>query len=736
MNTHDKKNGAVLTIVEAVETLSNIADLEFDRNVGVSQLHDLTLQGKPLTYHTVHWLHHKDSGDTVSVVRETFRVILHYLRDFYKQDYAHVYDPKAIEGIKTIMVLVGEAAKKLDKYTALFQKTQAKSVTDLKEYKKLQEFYLNRIEPKVDEGILGKWILALSQKVKSEKDIKLNGKTSPQTKHVFVDLESAKKDTEYELFYLKKEDGSRFFNPRLIRNIKLVSDFGTYFGEVKEEDLLSSMEIWRDRVAHAYGKNIVSSAQSYMKQYFSESKGAKEREIVILINKTLMAIMLTANPHNLSHNLPLKTCEDYFRDFIGYLRDCVASADYQHLIAYPPAKTDKLAVSIVEVIQALCLALYTQLTGDQELLSLIHGLIHSAQEQTKQDRSYSLANKLAMDYAAMAKLMKLHPNGPLNKILDSLEAGVYNGYDPASQGNLPTQLYSLYAQDHILKVLRWPCPTDQEFIHKANVKGEFKAFLRACDYDHEIKKCLLINLQDRTTWKEHFRCTAIEGLLEQDFHKHLAIVSLPKDTEFYHQLAPYHEDNNAEVFIKHLKEQVRGESGGFWFSGVLKKELGKTFINDVIEGIHKTFFSGKNVLLRDHRLDFIEIFYLFLQLKIMDLVKPDVVGVCCKDAIDNSSTTAAELFVFVKMLTQERLSENDQEHLDLMLYGPSLLYRERLVHPERFHRMNAAIKTIEGVCEQLGQKDFVKIIYEVFGKLYKTPILKAKAVVQKSRDAF
>ena len=42
------------------------------------------------------------------------------------------------------MVLVGEAAKKLDKYIELFQKINVRSVTELREYKQLQEFYFSK----------------------------------------------------------------------------------------------------------------------------------------------------------------------------------------------------------------------------------------------------------------------------------------------------------------------------------------------------------------------------------------------------------------------------------------------------------------------------------------------------------------------------------------------------------------------------------------------------------------
>ena len=134
--------------------------LEFDREIGIAQKHEIVFGEETIGYKSVHWLHQSDAPATVNLVRETFRVILHYLKQFYIKEYNHVTDPTTLEGIKTIMVLVGEAAKKLDKYTEIFHQTQ--SVMEFKEYKQLQEFYRAKIARKVEEGPLSKWILELS----------------------------------------------------------------------------------------------------------------------------------------------------------------------------------------------------------------------------------------------------------------------------------------------------------------------------------------------------------------------------------------------------------------------------------------------------------------------------------------------------------------------------------------------------------------------------------------------
>lgn len=720
----DTQEDSTLTIVEAVETLSNIADLEFDRNVSIAEKHDLVIHDKPLIYHSVHWLHQKDANATVSVVKETFKVILNYLRNFYRDEYASIYDPQALEGIKTIMVLVGEAARKLDKYTAIFHAKQAESVTQLKEYKKLQDFYLTRIARKIDEGVLGKWILGLTQRVRTERPVKkkinLQGVKGSQSKHVFIDLESVKKDTEYELFMLRKEDGTRFFNPRLIRNIKLVSDFGSYFGEEKQQDdPLQNIDIWQDRVAYASAKAIIGKAIVPIEKFFQLKPLSIESDLAMNLYKAIMALLLANNPHNLSHNLPIKNCCDYFHDFQVFLRYCLRSREYENMIAYPPSKADVNSNRILATIQNLCQILYAELDGLAEISSWIHGLINQAKEahplQNKEETG--IITQMTQEYTALSRYLKTHSNGPLNKILEALESGEYREFDPLIQKNFPSQLFTLHIDENKCNIARWPSPTHQEFINKATVTDEFKAFLYGIA--KQDMKCLMINLQDRAGWKDCSRCIAIEDLTKIDtLQDKIEVITLAKDTEFYHQLAPYSQENHADVFIKTFEKQLNDDQCGFYFPMHLKKVISQKFIKEMMQGVHKIFFSGKNILLREHRMDFIEIFYQFLIMKIIEMEKPSYVGFTCKDSIDIGACAGAELFVFMKMLTQERLSESDQERLDLMLYGPALLYRERIMLPERFNRMVSALKVIESARKEYGQSQFVKVIEETFGKFY------------------
>jgi hypothetical protein len=722
-----------LSIIEAVETLSNIADLEFDQNIGIAQKHETIIDNEKVTYKTLHWLHQKDSASTVNLVKDIFRVILHYLRQFYRREYSYVTDPKTIEGIKTIMVLVGEAAKKLDKYTTLFHQAHMKSIMETKEYKQLQEFYLSKIARKIDEGVLGKWILGLYlgklHQASSERASKTEVKPF-DTQYVFIDLETVKKDTEYELFFIRKEDGSRFFSPRLLRNIKLVSDFGSYFGGHQGIDPLGAIKTWQDRVFHVCARNILKVLGNQLEHFFHDMRQVKDHELVGLLSKALFALMLSSHSHNLLRHQPVKSCAEYFEDFQSFLRLALNHKIYQRWIAYPPQSSNHLASDLLNFIHTLCRALYANLQGLEEMEPIVVGLVKEASQQVSTEHgeeakaSDKIWNYLANDYASMLKLIKKHPNGPLIKVLEVLEENTFHVFDPLLQHNLPNTMYDLYLEEQRLQHIRFSAPIHQEFINKALINEEFKGFLRHYQIQSPKKKHLLINLQDRTSWREHARCVALEELQEMPEMKEvLTVVTLATDTDFYHQLSPYHQINHADVFIKQFKEHIKGETSGFYFPPSIDKKQLFHFINHSIDAIHKIFFSNKNVLLKEHRMDFIEIFYLLLQLKLIDLVQPTSFSLTCKDTIDIGQSYSVELFILLQLINHQTWTESDRNFVNFLLYAPALLIRERILLAERFNRMISAVRTIENVRHEYGEESFYQLIQEVFKPLFKSSVL-------------
>jgi hypothetical protein len=728
MTTKDSQH---LSIIDVVETLSNIADLDFEQEIGVTQKHELVVGNERVIYKTVHWLHPIDGHSTIQLVRETFRVVLHYLRQFYRREYSYITDQKTVEGIKTIMVLVDEAAKKLDKYTDLFHQTQR--VTEFKEYKQLQDFYLSKIARKIDEGLLSQWILGLSLG-KSEKQIPLPASIEEKkidTQHVFIDLESVKKDTEYELFFIRKEDGSRFFSPRLLRNIKLVCDFRSYFGELPAPDPLEGIKHWMDSLMHTFARQLVKLVGQKAEQFFHEVRKIKENEIIQMINKALFALMLSSHSQNLIKHHPRKTCAEYFEDFRSFLRDILRTKTYQKWLTHPPKESNEMANDLLDIIHILCRGLCMQLQSYSELEPVITSLIHETEPPAKINTGpVKLWQQLALDYQNMSKLIKKHPNGPLFKVLEILEENAYHVFDPLIQHNMPSQLFDLYMPDQRISLIRLPAPIHQEVINRATVGEEFKGALNYYSEGSIPRRHLLINLQDRTSWREYARCLALEQLqYKSEFEEVLCVVTLAIDTDFFNQQSPYHDVNHMQTFLQQFKEHLLDDFSGYYFPLTISKQQLTAFIDQALPLIHHMFFSSKNVLIRESRLDFIEIFYLLLQLKLMDWIRPTTVSLTCKDAIDTGPAYSAELFVFLKMVHAQEWTIEDTNFLNFMLYAPALMTRERVMRPDRFHRLISVLKTIENAQYEHGIKTFFNSMQAMEAQLFEAPFLQAHLTI-------
>jgi hypothetical protein len=741
MNAKGKNNeGANLSILEAVETLSDIADLEILPEVGVAERHSITLGNQAITYRSIQWIHQDDLETQLNHLKEIFKVILGYLREFYKTHQNEADTQRSVEGIKSIMVLVGEAAKKLDRFTSLFNGiNKTTHITDWKEYKQLQDFYLSRIARHIDEGVLSKWIYGLAKRTfMGEPPSATATEKVLQAKHVFVDLEAVKKDTEYELFFMRKEDGSRFYSPRLIRNIKLVCDFGDYIGETRSDDPLLDIELWQDRYSYACARDLYKELEPAIKKFYETGVHFEDKLVVESIRKTLMALMLCSNVNHLTRNAPPKSCLEYFTDFQIYLRQTLQARGYQRLLVYSPEESEETARSIIETVQAICSAFFRVMKGYHEMVGPMRGLLQEAKEGISKEhidaakKCNMLWSRLGCDNVGLTKLLKRHTNGPLVKVLNILEENSINVFDPLTQGNLPAQLYSLYFNEEKVDCLHLPCPVKQEVIDKVSIVEEFKAYISNLRTSHPDKKILIINMQDRTSWREYVRCKALEELQFQDeYADNLVVATLAKDTEFYYQLPPYLEDRHAEQFIKQLKAQILDEKSGFFFPKEIRKQLADGFIDDLASAVHRIFFHNKNILLQEHRMDFIELFYAFLELKLIELTKASMFSFSCKDGVDIGSASSALLFGILKLLHEEQLSESDTEYLDVLIYGASVLVRERMITPERFKRMINAIKVFETTREEHGLSNFAMIMREAFGRLYKTNILDSLVIIPK-----
>lgn len=661
------------TLLDAVETLSTIVESEI--GVGVMDDHLISLRGKSVQYRTVHWISAKGGKDAIDHIRQIFNVIFEYIQEREKD----------VEGVRTLMQLVGQATRKL--YLAGLI-----GVRDSNEYRQIQDFYNKQIAPKIDRDKLGVWMLAFTKNaMQAKKALRLKGK---EKKPVLVDLEAVKSDREYELFFLKKEDGTRFYNPRLLQNIRLVCHFEAQFSG-KEEDPFVQVEEWLMHVHQNVAKSILGSISTALNRFYRLSVKKGDNELVADLKKCVMALMLAAQP-----GAKGKKCKQYFADFQRYYREILYSPEYYKLINEPLSEKDHLGKGMLDLIQKIASAIYREISLYKFLFPQVNQFIEaSLASPPSEEGPVSLWNGLSSDYLALQKHTKGHLTGSLERLLGDLKGKGNPTYDPWMQQNYPSQLYRIQIGDRTAECLHIPCPVIQEFIHKAVVNEEFKNFIRGGD---ELEPHLIFNLQDRTSWKEHARCAALEDLQHiKQFENRLHVVTFAKTTDFYHQEANYAKVQHADLFKSTLKEHLNDLNTGFYFPPTSALTTWEN-LEPMIEAIHNIFFSGKNVLSRDQRLDFIEIVYLALQMHLLGKFQPSSFSFICKDGVDGGAAGAATFLAAVKLFSPTKLTTEDRKIINEIMHTSALLNRERIVHPHIFKRFLSAIRTIEGVREREG----------------------------------
>lgn len=605
----------------------------------------------------IHW----KPGEAAAKVKSIFSVIFEHLESTCGEGKKE--DAKEVERVKSIMLLVGEAARKIDR---LYHSVH---ITETKEYRQLQNFYKRRISKTIDEAILSKWILSISMNVQKN-EMRLD------TKHVFVDLDSVKNDTDYELFFIKKENGTRFFSPRLIRNITLICDFGLKLSEKTDRDPLVDLPFWIDRWAYSVANTVLKEAQPVIQHFYPAVVHQKDHIFCSLVYKALLALRLAANANLLEKEL--KGNLRYLKDFQSYLREALETRTYQQMAAFPNQTYSESESAGEKIIEALLKAIFEGEFRNERLSDYFISLIEESKKRISQEhncKEKSVWSRLVYDFTSLQKFLKNHSNGPLNKILKIIEEGDYNCFDPYLQSRFQQKCFNIgETMVHIL-----PSPTSQESIDKAVITPEFLSYLRK-----KQEEVLLVNFQDRTLWREHARSKALEHLGN--------VVSLSKECEFYTQEPPFSENNQIIEFKKQLAHQIFEEGTGFYFPEKSRRHITKEWFEEVFSSINKQFFSNKNVLSKDARLDFIEIFYACLILKIVESLKPSHLFLICKDGVDVSPAAAVTLHLMEKF---KNGSEVDFNRLAEDLYGPALLSRERLLQEPRAKRMLSSIKTIE-----------------------------------------
>ncbi|MCY3974408.1 MAG: hypothetical protein OXF02_02550 [Simkaniaceae bacterium] len=702
-----------MSVLDAVNNLSGIAEVDIESDYDAFAQRSVKEDLQRLRF-----MEQASRQRALDTVRGSFKTIHKYLRNVYGQGKEHLKNPEMRRGVKAIMVLAGEAADKLDKYTTLFQHTYKEGkIHDIREYNDLKKFYVDKIVKRFRE--------VLESEEEWEKEWGGEETTVNIERLGLKDLETVKRDGKYELFYIKKDNGQPFFNRNLLRHIKLVSDFDEIVSVSAEEDPLLHINILVDKEAEGIAGEIRKKVMPELRTFYKHAKGCHDVFVIRSINKAVMALSLAADPDRFRSKSGGKTSTRYLYDFQLFLREVLLSPAYLRLVEQSPEETDTLSKSFLELAHAFCFALLTRVGEKTACIAYIERLIKRGYGRQKATRGKTIApvtfwNDLLDSHESVTRVLRKYPGGPLFKTLDVFHnKDSDSGFDPLYQGNRPSVQFTMqcHLSDDALSMqcVRLPCPTIHKFIGKAEVIGEFKGYLRRLIAEKGGPH-LLFNLQDRISWEEQARCQALEEYAKRaEFTDRFILVTLPKRSDFYFQNDVYREMDRADEFLRVVKQRIiKNEGSGFFFSRKIPAKKLNVFIDQLLPIIHKKVFHSRKILTYHDRLNFIEILYQFLMLKVIDLVKPSYFSFTCKDAVDIGPVTGAGFYAMLKMMSGHvEYEKEEREHLLWMLHAPSLLLRERLVDYGKLNRMISAISCLhEGIHKD--KRNFFKEIAPLF----------------------
>jgi hypothetical protein len=435
--------------------------------------------------------------------------------------------------------------------------------------------------------------------------------------------------------------------------------------------------------------------------------------------------MLASNPKNLAKLRRVKSCHEYFYDFQKYLRETLTSFEYQKLKNFPPPSSNLFLNCILDITHIFCWTLFIHCFSSQGLIQVMDDLIEEGKasvRQTKKEKKENIFKELAKDYVHVTRVLLNYPVGPLFKALDYLEQDEIHAFDNLMHNNLPSELFAFEIAKKQLSMIRMPSPTKQEYVKRVYIDDEFIGLLEAYQ-GKENKLHLIINLQNRITWKEHPRCQALENLQKKaELVENVSIVTLSKDSDFYHQIGPYADLNHAKSFKKQFLEHLIDENTGFYFPGWIKEQIFDSYSEKLMKEIHQFFFASKLNLSREERMDFIEIYYQFINLKLIELTEPTSFSLTCKDAIDSGASASFEFFSFLKVISESSFSQSDIERIYMLVFATPLIVRDRAMQNDRFSRMIHVLDRVQTQMNQNGKKRFD----QSFGSFYKKGVLDVK----------
>lgn len=404
-----------------------------------------------------------------------------------------------------------------------------------------------------------------------------------------------------------------------------------------------------------------------------------------------------------------------YLEFIKALREALCDEDYAkaYSLSLKEGPLSSLEGRCIALLHELCLILFTKVPLNdfcQELVDTV--------EIAGQKNLAIPSNDLPLHLTALCQTREAIKNAPTAVKIPYLKRGIQflisqlgTGFDPYLQENTPYFYYhwKILKSDGTIKqvpAIRLGTPTQENiyspFTLKAIINPEFRGFLQA--YTMLSKKHLYINLQNRNPnypgKNEAPRCRAIEKL-QQEFPQTLVVMTLAKNTPFYHQSGPYQSQDDAALFKETLKAQFYEPDGGFFFCTTLQLHpYFERALELLLDAVHNKFFEERPKLTLEERQDFIEIYYARLQTHCIELTDVDSYNLSCKDGIDRAGGANALMYLDQLLSRGQELDHCSLQELRAILFAPAILVKKRAITPNRFERFISAAKRLLDVTPQ------------------------------------
>lgn len=656
-----------ISILEAVDNLTMMADIDTT---------ELTKNPKLLLEHLrekAKWLTYESKKLTDEKIKSTFSSIHHYLELLGKKAIQEEQKVHYQRGMIAMMGLTHDAIEKADLLKkSIFSKEQSLSIKEYEEVKNLNKFFKEFSEHDLDKSL-----------VSDELDLK-GALYAKNPKELIKDFNVLKNDTDYELLFIRRDDGQPFFSQEVLTHARYICEFDMMFLDFVEENPLRMVKIVQDEEACIVADEIYQKIQTSAKVFLKAFKARQEDTLSQLLYSAIVALTAAKNPQNLLRSKRHKNCLEYFHDFYYFLHQICGHQLIDHL------EDDEYHQKCQAVIKELTSWFFLHPMEHDLAIETINQLIQKG--QLKPIKRHSIWNFFLLSYEKLDSELKKSPSGPIFKLIEQYESGEFEeGFNSIGQGNTPSKILDFVMNDKTRSLLYLPSPTLQEESAKAKPIEEFSAFLHL----NPTKSLLLFNLQDKQ-YVSKARVDAIEKL--SSTYSNLHVVSLPKDNHFYHQIEEYFDLEEASSFLKALYDQVQGAPvSGFGFPKKLKIEKLKEFSQKIIPWIHEKFFSKNKILTRKNRLDFIELFYGLLAIKVMEMLDCDYLSFTCKDAIDVGSLANLQFYALLKYFIDPNapLTELDQRALIKIALVPAFIQRTRMPSYKRLERMLSFLSVFE-----------------------------------------